>query len=1119
MASRFGGEDASREKRHLFYRQLNLFGGRTNRQALDTVVDLYVSLYNANPNSDVGISFCELAALARGSQLKLEYLLLTLFRLFVSTALSHVKQSKSSKKAIAVGFALNPLESLLPAIAELCTSVAFDRIANKSFMVGLFQEFWFAAVFHGYQLELKWPLTWLTHISIIAQYSPALITERERLQTNSSMSQILLLKEANASIKSHVLSLMSRSRTSSVARNLSLGQCLWLLSMYQCELLKVEQNRFDTFLEYMTNDVVHDLSLYPLVEDLLMRIVESWLASQNPVSHQPCNSIGLLRSSLKYIGHVFREVHHAALGIFQTIDDAELPGVAFSFVLWDDILAKLAMLYEVKLAAANFKDPRAARLDVYTRDPTYASDAFDDFQSLATKFFGRVSKLYPQSLAYFLVKGLERHGPREAGSLIHHELVRRVIPDDFYENVLLHVSTSRSSVTCGPETITEGVEQLFDSLSIPDAKAGVASWFHCLHKDAPDVILVSIVASVKRAWIAHSKAGRGFYQDIPANPFRVKLASTPSKPSRTEASAELVSFYTTLIDGLHELVRAFVTEKRFAFSFYDLVRSLVLLMERLGMWPYARSVWISCLVLAWSFLTSPLCLSLQDMLIDQLRSLLYRSLIRFMERPARYSEDTLDGYTGSLTSLITYLEAEGGIYTEEPREGRRLEVFVHPASLPSSRIPSSNASILLERPSIRSAFSPVSRLATIDDDGEAKSGAALDGSRQVNAVRKALLTMLRDELHRAQVWLSTARVKMFAPQADVIARDLATCLKTTTLLAVRFQERFHWCTLLDKRYGLQFARTPFLLLADKSLGDYLVTHEIALPDKAVVFAPPLSPQVAISIFTLDAFRSHTVYLNWAIRSLSSYPASLLYFYVPQIVQALRNEPPKFIQDTILSITSVSALFAHQVIWNMKANMFVDDAATIPSALKPRLGELVGRIEGGFSAEQQAFYAREFAFFAQITSISAVLKPHTRKERLFKKQLIDVELSKVQVDPGVYLPSNPESIVVDIDYSSGRPLQSAAKAPFMATFRVKSESESLPVRQSAIFKVGDDCRQDVLALQIIAVCKEAFSQADLPLYVFPYRVVATAAGCGIIEAIPNSISRDQLGREKINNLYE
>lgn len=763
MISRFDREDALRAKRHLFYRQFNLFGGKTNRQALDAVVDLYVSLYNENPNSDVGISFCELAALARGSQLKLEYLLLTLFRLFVSTALSHVKQSKSSKKAIAVGFALNPLESLLPAIAELCTSVAFDKITNKSFMVGLFQEFWLAAVFHGYQVELKWPLAWLTHISIIARYSPALITERERLQTNSSMSQVLLLKEADASIKSHVLSLMTRSRTSSVARNLSLGQCLWLLSMYQCELLKVEQNKFDTFLEYMTNDVVHDLNLYPLVEDLLMRTIESWLASQNPTSHQPCNSIGLLRSSLKYIGHVFREVHHAALTIFQTIDDAELPGVAFSFALWDDILARLAVLHEVKIAAANFKDLKSVRQDVYTRDPTYASNAFDNFQGLAAKFFERVSKLYPQSFAYFLVKSLEKHDPREAGSLIHHELVRKIIPDSFYESVFLHVSTNRSSIECSPEAITKGVERLFDSMSAPDAKAGVASWFHCLHKDSPDIILISILASIKLAWTAHSKSGRGFYQDTPTNPFRVKLSSTPSKPPRTEASAELVSFYTTLIDGLRELVRVFTTEKSFAFSFYDLVRSLVLLMEKLGLWPYARSVWISCLLLAWSFLTSPLCLSLQDMLIDQLRSLLYRSLIRFMERPARYSEDVSDAYASSLSSLIIYLESEGKIYTEGPREGKRLEIFVHPSSFPGSRVPSSNASILLERPSIRSAFSPIPRLNPIDD-ADAKSNATLDGSRQVNSVRKALLTLLNDERHRALVWLSTSRVKMFAPQ-------------------------------------------------------------------------------------------------------------------------------------------------------------------------------------------------------------------------------------------------------------------------------------------------------------------------------------------------------------------
>lgn len=60
---------------------------------------------------------------------------------------------------------------------------------------------------------------------------------------------------------------------------------------------------------------------------------------------------------------------------------------------------------------------------------------------------------------------------------------------------------------------------------------------------------------------------------------------------------------------------------------------------------------------------------------------------------------------------------------------------------------------------------------------------------------------------------------------------------------------------------------------------------------------------------------------------------------------------------------------------------------------------------------------------------------------------------------------------------------------------------------------------MLALQLITALKNIFEAAGLNLYYFPYRVVATGPGCGVIEVIPNSISRDQLGREKINSLYD
>src|SRR6266516_2356938 len=95
-----------------------------------------------------------------------------------------------------------------------------------------------------------------------------------------------------------------------------------------------------------------------------------------------------------------------------------------------------------------------------------------------------------------------------------------------------------------------------------------------------------------------------------------------------------------------------------------------------------------------------------------------------------------------------------------------------------------------------------------------------------------------------------------------------------------------------------------------------------------------------------------------------------------------------------------------------------------------------RLVASFSPADREFYEREFSFFNEITDISGKLRPFIKKSKPEKKQKIEEELRKIKVEVGVYLPSNPDGVVVGIDRKSGKPLQSHAKAPFMATFRIR-----------------------------------------------------------------------------------
>jgi phosphatidylinositol 4-kinase len=63
-----------------------------------------------------------------------------------------------------------------------------------------------------------------------------------------------------------------------------------------------------------------------------------------------------------------------------------------------------------------------------------------------------------------------------------------------------------------------------------------------------------------------------------------------------------------------------------------------------------------------------------------------------------------------------------------------------------------------------------------------------------------------------------------------------------------------------------------------------------------------------------------------MRTLESHSVDVTFFYVPQIVQM------GYVERYIVETAKFSQLFAHQIIWNMKANAFKDEDSQIVSVV-------------------------------------------------------------------------------------------------------------------------------------------------------------------------------------------
>ena len=196
----------------------------------------------------------------------------------------------------------------------------------------------------------------------------------------------------------------------------------------------------------------------------------------------------------------------------------------------------------------------------------------------------------------------------------------------------------------------------------------------------------------------------------------------------------------------------------------------------------------------------------------------------------------------------------------------------------------------------------------------------------------------------------------------------------------------------------------------------------------------VSPIKALSLLCQRNLPIHPLTAQFAVRVLNSYPADAVLFYIPQLVQATRWDDLGFTAEFIRKISNRSNLVAHQLIWNMDVNMYRDEDGTdkdpvmykILESLRSTIGKLFTK-EGktfyyktfsflvtGFDSRAKDFYAREFEFFKEVTSVSGKIKNYPKGQA--RKVACINALKEVKLRQGCYLPSNPDSMVLDINYS-------------------------------------------------------------------------------------------------------
>ncbi|EAX99218.1 Phosphatidylinositol 3- and 4-kinase family protein [Trichomonas vaginalis G3] len=273
-----------------------------------------------------------------------------------------------------------------------------------------------------------------------------------------------------------------------------------------------------------------------------------------------------------------------------------------------------------------------------------------------------------------------------------------------------------------------------------------------------------------------------------------------------------------------------------------------------------------------------------------------------------------------------------------------------------------------------------------------------------------------------------------------------------------------------------------------------------------LFWSPLKPVQALSLLVPEIMNDKRS-ASYVARCFEQFTRDESLMFIPQLVQSLRFDTHGVMQKFLMKFSESEEVFSHYLLWNILAekNNHVTENDNLPQILT----QLETKIIDHMTPQQRTLYEAEFKFIDDLDLVSQHLLPleiPNRPSALFDK------LKDMNIPEGLYIPSNPNYKIISIDAENSVPLKSHARVPILVKFKVYDDrdEEKKPIPFACIFKIHDDVRQDAMMYQFIEVFKGIFRDAGIDCFVYPYRVFATGENRGVIELIPKSKSRHDIG---------